>query len=589
MTETQVILSARHGETGTIRLVRLASALAALLLAGAACGRGPPPSGCGDMVLRGGRVFVADAENSLVDAVATSGEWIVATGSSESVSSWICAGTRVVELDGRLVTPGMNDAHLHLGPGGLTLLQVPLLGTTSLTEIEERVREAARDAAPGEWIVGRGWDHTLWPAGQLGPDGWPNREALDRAAPDNPVVLRRVDGHAAWMNSAAIRAAGLDRQTPNPVGGEFRRDPATGDLTGIIHEAPALNMVMVHVPPASISQRRAGIRRALDLARRVGVTSVQSQALAPEIEYYSELERSGELTLRVYAWRALTPDTLEAYRRAGITQAFGSAWLRIGAVKAYADGSLGSRTATMLEPYADDPSNQGIEVTPGATLRRLVLAADSAHLQVFVHAIGDSANRLVLDIFEEAARTGDDHPRRHRIEHAQIADEADLPRFAELGVVASMQPTHATTDMRWAEARIGSDRAAEGAYAWRSLLDGGARVAFGTDWAVEPLAPVEGLYSAVTRQSRAAPGEPKGGWLPDQRLTIEEAIRLYTTGSAYAEFEEHRKGTLETGMLADMVVWDRDLLTIPDVEILAARPHLTIVGGRVVYDAGVED
>jgi predicted amidohydrolase YtcJ len=326
----------------------------------------------------------------------------------------------------------------------------------------------------------------------------------------------------------------------------------------------------------------------MDLARRVGVTSVQTQALGPELEYYNELERAGKLTVRIYAWRALTPDTLEAYRRAGITQAFGSAWLRIGAMKAYADGSVGSRTATMLEPYTDDPSNQGIEVTAAATLRRLIAAADSAHIQLLIHAIGDSANRLALNILEETARTGDDHPRRHRIEHAQVVDEADLPRFAELGVIASMQPTHATTDMRWAEARIGPDRAAEGAYAWRSLLDSGAQVAFGTDWSVEPLDPVEGLYSAVTRQSRAEPGMPEGGWLPEQRLTIEEAIRLYTAGSAYAEFEEHRKGTLKTGMLADMVVWDRDLLTIPEVEILEAGPLLTIVGGRVVYDREAE-
>jgi len=391
------------------------------------------------------------------------------------------------------------------------------------------------------------------------------------------------------MNGAAMEAAGLGAHTPDPVGGRFRRDPATGELTGIIHEAPALRIVMAHVPPASISQRREGIRRALDLARRVGVTSVQTQALLPDLDYYGELERAGELTLRIYAWQALTRDTLEAYRRAGITQGSGSAWLRTGALKAYADGSVGSRTATMLEPYSDDPTNYGIEVTPADVLRRLVLSADSAGIQLFVHAIGDSANRVALDIFEEAARTGDDHPRRHRIEHAQILNERDIPRFAELGVIASMQPTHATTDMRWAESRLGHERVAAGGYAWRSLLDLGAAVAFGTDWAVEPLAPVEGLYSAVTRQSRDEPGVPDGGWLPGQRLTIEEAIRLYTVGSAFAEFEEHRKGTLVEGMLADMVIWDRDLLSIPPIEILGARPDFTIVGGRVVFEEGADE
>lgn len=565
-----------------VRSVGAGCILAACVLAG--CARTPVSTGCADLVLRGGRVFVADEDHTVVEAVASAGDRIVASGTSEAVSTSICAGTRVIELEGRLVTPGMNDAHLHLGPGGLTLLQVPLVGTTSAGEVEALVREAASRAGPGEWIQGRGWDHTLWPPEDLGPDGWPTIETLDRASPDNPVVLRRVDGHSAWMNSAAIEAAGLGPHTPDPVGGQFRRDPETGQLTGIIHETPARAIVMAHAPDPSISQIREGVRRALDLARRVGVTSVQTQARVADIDYYRELERSGELTLRIYAWRPLTRDTLEEHRRRGVAQASGSEWLRIGAMKAYADGSLGSRTATMLQPYADEPGNRGIEVTPADSLRRLMLAADSAGLQLFIHAIGDSANRLVLDILEEIGQTGPARPRRHRIEHAQILDAEDIPRFAELGVVASMQPTHATTDMRWAEERIGPRRAAEGAYAWRKLLESGASVAFGTDWAVEPLAPVQGLYSAVTRQSREEPGLPEGGWLPEERLTIEEAIRLYTAVPAYAEFEEHRKGTLREGMLADMVVWDRDLLAVPAVDLLDARPLFTIVGGRVVYE-----
>lgn len=592
---TQVEYSMRHVEmvswSGPARRTRrrLRSRGVFFVLAGCVivgCSRSQVAGECADLVLRGGRVFVADEEHTIVEAVAVSGDRIAASGTSESVSGSICADTRVVELDGRLVTPGMNDAHLHLGPGGLTLAQVPLLQTRSASDVEARVREAAQRAEPGEWILGRGWDHTLWPPEDLGPDGWPVIETLDRAAPDNPVVLRRVDGHSAWMNSAAMEAAGLGPHTPDPVGGQFRRDPETGELTGIILETPAREIVMAHAPLPSIPRVREGIRRALDLARRVGVTSVQTQARVIDIDYYRELERSGDLTLRIYAWRPLTRDTLEEYRRQGVAQASGSEWLRLGAMKAYADGSLGSRTATMLEEYADDPGNHGIEVTPADTLRRLMHAADSAGLQLFIHAIGDSANRLVLDIVEEIGRTGPARPRRHRIEHAQILDAADIPRFAKLGVIAAMQPTHATTDMRWAEARIGRQRAAEGAYVWRKLLDSGASVAFGTDWAVEPLAPVQGLYSAVTRQSREEPGVPDGGWLPDQRLTIEEAIRLYTAVPAYAEFEEHRKGTLREGMLADMVVWDRDLLAVPAEELLDSGPVFTIVGGRIVYEEG---
>jgi predicted amidohydrolase YtcJ len=569
------------------RWIGLALAFVSTVTAG--CSTEAGRAGCADLVLRGGPVFVSDTSHRVVEAIAVEGEVIAWSGAESAASEWICPDTKVIELDGRLVTPGMNDAHLHLGPGGLTLLQVRLLGTVSAAEVEARVREAARVAAPGEWILGRGWDHTRFPPGDLGPDGWPTRDALDRAAPDNPVVLRRVDGHAAWMNAAAIQAAGLGPATADPPGGRFRRDPVTGELTGILHEDPALALVMSHAPPISIARRREGIRRAMDLARRTGVTSVQSQALGPELEIYKEMERSGELTLRIYAWRALNRDTLEAFRLAGITQAFGGPWLRVGAMKIYADGTLGSRTASMLEPFTDDPTNHGIEVTAADSLRSLILAADSAHVQVLVHAIGDSANRLALDILEEAARSGDEHARRHRIEHAQILDRSDIPRFARLGVIASVQPTHATSDMRWVEDRIGPERAAEGAYAWRSLAETGAAIAFGTDWVVEPLAPVQGLYSAVTRQSREEPGQPAGGWLPEQRLGIEEAIRFYTAGSAYAEFEEHRKGTLEPGMLADIVVWDRDLLSIPAVEILQARPDFTIVGGRIVYERTSEE
>jgi predicted amidohydrolase YtcJ len=404
---------------------------------------------------------------------------------------------------------------------------------------------------------------------------------LDRAAPRNPVLLSRVDGHTSWANSAALRLAGVDRGTASPAGGEVVRD-ASGEATGILKES-AETLVGRVVPAPTTAQVRRGVRAALELAARTGVTSVQTSAEGADVQVYKELRDRDSLSVRVYAWHPLDMRVIQALRGLGITAGFGDEWLRVGMVKGYTDGTLGSRTASMLEPFSDDAHTRGLPQYTEAGLDSLVDAADAAGLQVILHAIGDAANRQALDAFEHAARANPAHERRHRVEHAQVLDRADIPRFRQLGVIASMQPTHATSDMRWAETRIGRERAAEGAYAWRSLLDAGATVIFGTDFPVEPMPPVEGIYSAVTRQSREAPGTPPGGWMPEQRLTRQEAIRLYTAAPAYGEWQEKVKGTLRPGMLADLVVWDRDLLTVPDAEILKAAPVMTIVGGRVVY------
>ncbi|HEV2148547.1 MAG TPA: amidohydrolase, partial [Longimicrobiaceae bacterium] len=377
-------------------------------------------------------------------------------------------------------------------------------------------------------------------------------------------------------------AAGIGPRTRAPQGGEIARDPRTGEATGILKES-AMGLVSRRIPAPSPAQVKRGVRAALELAARTGVTSIQTSATPTDVRVYSELLEDDSLTVRVYAWHPLERETIRAFRELGITAGFGDEWLRMGMLKGYTDGTLGSRTSYMLEPFADDHSHRGLAQYTDAQLDSLVTAADAAGLQVILHAIGDAANRQALDAFERAARVNGTRARRHRIEHAQILDRADIPRFARLGVIASMQPTHATSDMRWVETRIGGERATEGAYVWRSLLDAGATVIFGTDFAVEPMAPVEGIYSAVTRQSREEPGTPPGGWLPEQRLTREEAIRLYTAASAYGEWEEERKGTLRPGMLADLVVWDRDLLTVPEEEILRAAPELTVVGGRVVH------
>ena len=568
-----------------------ASALIALLALSACTPAAPPsaanphpalPAQAADMVLRGGKVFVADSAGTMAQALAIRDGKVVALGRDEDVAPLIGPRTEVVELQGKLVTPGFNDAHLHFGAGGLSLLNVQLGGTTSLAQIEERIHAAAAAAKPGEWIMGRGWDQTRLPASELGPDGWPRRTVLDRAAPDNPVVLRRVDGHTSWVNAEALRLAGIDRNTPSPAGGEIVKNPETGDPTGILKENAA-DAMDARVPPPDAARMRRGIDAALDMAARVGVTSVQTEVDPAELRVYRALRDSGRLTVRLYGWLPLEGPTIRAFRETGVTAGFGDDWLRLGMVKGYVDGTLGSRTAYMLEPFTDDPSTRGIARYTQARLDSLVAAADAAGLQVILHAIGDGANRMALDAIERAEKANGTTGRRHRIEHAQVLDRADIPRFRQLGVIASMQPTHATSDMRWVETRIGHDRAVEGAYAWRTLLNAGATVIFGTDFAVEPMNPVEGVYSAVTRQSREEPGTPAGGWLPEQKLTRAEAIRLYTAASAYGEWQEARKGTLRPGMLADLVVWNDDLLTIPEAQILKAEPFVTIVNGQRVY------
>ncbi|HEX8242146.1 MAG TPA: amidohydrolase [Longimicrobium sp.] len=555
-----------------------------------------PDAAVADMVLVNGRVFLADSANTIVPALAVKGGKVLAAGADDEVRALVGPRTRVVDLGGKLVTPGFNDAHIHIAAGGGALLDVDLGGATSLAEIERRVRLAAARAEPGDWITGRGWDQTRLPASELGPGGWPTKEALDRAAPDHPVVLTRVDGHTSWANSAALRIAGITRRTANPPGGEIVRDPRTGEATGILKESPARSLVTTKVPSPGLPQIRRQIRAAMELAARTGVTSVQTDvspitsgsfddndpALPGAIRVFQELARADSLTFRVYGWVPLTREFIAAFGRLGVRAPYGDEWVRLGMVKGYTDGSLGSRSAWMLAPYSDAPNTRGLPQHSDAELFSLVDAADAAGLQVILHAIGDAANRQALNAFERAARVNPAHPRRHRIEHAQVIALSDIPRFRQLGVIASMQPTHATSDMRWAEQRIGPERI-RGAYAWRTLLNHGATIVFGTDFPVEPIRPVEGIYSAVTRQSREEPGTPPGGWMPQERLTREEAIRLYTATPAYGEWQERVKGTLRPGMLADFVVWSADLLTIPEREILNAEPVMTVVGGRVVY------
>jgi len=523
-----------------------------------------------DLVLRGGHVFVA--KGRAATAVAVTGERVIAVGDDTTVAGLIGPQTRVVELNGRLVTPGFNDAHVHFLSGGFGLLSVDLREAKDEADFARRIGAYARTVPKGTWIQEGNWDHEAWPSKQL-----PTRQLIDAVTPDHPVFVQRLDGHMALANSLALRLAGISPETKDPPGGTVLRD-ASGEPTGILKDN-AEDLVARIIPEASRGMNLRAARAALAEAARRGVTTIQDNSSIDALPTYQDLRARGELTARMYVWRYA--DALEALRSAGVRTGLGDDWIRLGALKILADGSMGSGTAAFFEPYADDPQTSGLLLHPVPELERMIAEADAAGYQLAVHAIGDRANALVLDAFEKAARANGPRDRRFRIEHAQVVRKQDLPRYKALGVVASIQPSHCIDDMRWAEKRIGPARCRD-AYNFRSFTDAGIPVAFGTDWSVEPLDPRLGLYAAVTRELPA--GGPAGGWFPEEKISLEDAIDLYTRGSAYAEFAETDKGTLEPGKLADLVVFAADLFEIPPRQILTTPVDLTVVGGRVVYE-----
>jgi predicted amidohydrolase YtcJ len=524
-----------------------------------------------DLALLGGQVFVARGKPRAT-ALAVRGDLVVAVGSDADVKPWIGPRTRVVELRGRLVVPGFNDAHVHFLSGGFGLLSVDLRSSRDEAEMARRVGEYALTLPKGAWILEGNWDHETWPSKRL-----PTRRSLDAVTPDNPVYVSRLDGHMALVNSLALRLAGITRDMKDPEGGTIVRDEA-GEPTGILKDN-AENLVDAVVPAPSREMNLRAARAALQEAARFGVTTIQDNSVVDALPTYQELRARGELTARIYVWRYV--ESLGPLREAGVVTGLGDDWVRLGALKILSDGSMGSGTAAFFEPYADDAKTTGLLLHPVAELERLVREADAAGFQLAVHAIGDRANSLVLDAFEKAAKANPSRDRRFRIEHAQVVRAADVGRFKALGVVASIQPSHCIDDMRWAEKRIGHERC-RGAYRFKSFLDAGVPVAFGTDWAVETLDPRLGLYAAVSRE--LPEGGPAGGWFPEEKITLEEALDLYTRGSAFAEFAEAEKGTLEPGKLADLVVFARDLFGVPPREILETPVDLTVVGGRVVYE-----
>ncbi len=548
-------------------------------------GPGAPQEGAADLVLKNGNIYTGNPDQPRVQAVAINGEWIVATGSDYDTLHWTGPNTRVIDLKGQFAMPGFNDAHTHLAGGGLAKLEVNLTGAASLAEFQQRIRDRLKDFQPGEWMIGRGWDHTLWPDKKF-----PSRQDLDAVSKDFPMIFGRVDGHVAVANSAALKAAGITRKTADPPGGRIERDTKTGEPTGMLEEDAAMQLVWNKVPPFSAEQLRRAIELALEEVARNGVTSLQDNSVGDgpgngnfgwaNFRVYKQLQSEGALTARITEWLPFGAplDQLEKWRDAAGER---DMWLNVGALKGFFDGSLGSRTAAMLAPYSDDPSTSGILRLDPAKAKLMAIERDKAGFQIAFHAIGDRANRLALDVFAAVLKANGARDRRGRIEHAQVVAPLDFERFRQLAVIASMQPSHQATDMRWAEERIGPDRS-RGAYAWHSMLQNKVRLAFGTDFPVETINPMRGLYACVTRE--LPEGGPKGGWQPQEKISIEECIAAYTRGSAYAEFQDDRKGQIVNGKLGDIVVLSNDVTKVPPAEILATQATMTIVGGRVVYE-----
>ena len=536
-----------------------------------------------DLVIINGTVMTIDPENPHASVIAVRGERIWAVTSGRGAGGYVKEGvTRVIDAGGHTVMPGFNDAHLHFLSGGRSLLNLDFRYIADVHEIIRMVGERVRQSRPGEVIRGRSWDHELFPDKK-----WPNKEMLDAVAPDNPVVLSRTDGHSVWVNSVVIRNSGITRDTQDPPGGTIVRDPLTQEPTGIFKET-AQDLLKIDSGhdlklEEVFEQSCRELEKALEEARRKGVTSIQH--LNDDVETIQKFKDEGRLTARITFNMWLTDDErrLSGYEALRKRYPPENDWIRFGYLKGFMDGSLGSGTALMFEPFTDDPSTSGLPQMAYEELERCVIAADQKGFQIGIHAIGSKANHWILDAYQKAQEVNGKRDSRHRSEHAQILIPEDIPRFAELGVIASMQPTHCITDKNFAEKRLGPERC-RGAYAWKSLLNAGAYVAFGTDWPVEPLDPLEGLYAAVTRKARG--GELGDGWFPEQKLTLEKAVELYTLGSAYAEFTEGRKGMLKKGYLADIVIFDTDLQKTHPEDLMNAKVMVTIVGGKVVYNNG---
>jgi predicted amidohydrolase YtcJ len=532
----------------------------------------PPREERADLVLDGGVVVTLDDAHPRATALAVRGGRIVAVGDASDVKPFVGKGTRRIHLAGRTVVPGLTDAHVHVEGLGTALERLDLVGATSLDDALARVAKAAKKAPAGEWLQGRGWDQNDWPGKRF-----PTAADLDRVAGGRPVFLLRVDGHAAWASSEALLRAGISARTPDPHGGRILRD-ANGEPSGVLVDN-AMTLVTAHIPEPSREVRKRRLAAGLRACARGGLTEVHDAGVQlGVIGLYKELLAEGRMPVRAYVM-VRADEFLAGGAFLAPEVGLGDGRLTVRAVKVVADGALGSRGALLLAPYADEPGTRGLATVEPETLRAVLQRALAQGFQVATHAIGDAANRMVLDAYEAALGPDGGARRRFRIEHAQVLAPTDVARFKALGVIPSMQPTHCTSDMYWAEDRLGPERA-KGAYLWKTFLDQGVRVAGGSDAPVEKIDVLPGLYAAVTRQD--AKGWPEGGWHPEERVTILEALKMFAGNAAFAAFEEADRGTIAVGKRADLTVLTRDVTAVPPAEILATGIAMTVVGGEVV-------
>jgi predicted amidohydrolase YtcJ len=546
-------------------------------LAAVACSRQPSstPAKPGTVAIVNARIWTGDDAQPWAQALVIDGATLALVGTNEDARK--ANAGQVVDAGGRLIVPGFTDAHVHFLQGGSSLASVQLRDARTREEFVARIKAFAATVPAGTWITGGNWDHSLW-GGEL-----PTREWIDAVTPDHPVWINRLDGHMSLANSVTLKLAGITRATKDIAGGAIVRD-RNGEPTGVLKDN-AMVPVDAAMPQPSAEMQDRALQAAMKYVNEQGVTTVHNMGTFGDLDVFARAAKANALTTRIYA---VTPlDQWEKLRDAVTAKTYGGAdgrgdeWLRVGGLKGFMDGSLGSHTAAFDEPFADAPKDRGLLVNPPEKMYEWISGADKAGLHVMVHAIGDRAIGMLLDIFERVGKENGARDRRFRVEHTQHPRERDIPRFAQLDVTASMQPYHAIDDGRWAEQFIGKRIATT--YAFRSLLDAKARLAFGSDWFVAPATPLEGIYAAVTR--RTIDDKNPDGWVPAQKITVEEALRAYTANGAYASFDESRKGTLAAGKLADMVLVDRDLFSIQPEEIRDAKVVATVVGGKVVSGA----
>jgi predicted amidohydrolase YtcJ len=550
--------------------------VAVMAMALTACQAGQPVEPA-SLIVHNAKVYTVNSTQPEAQAVAVRGDRIVLVGSSDAALALRGSDTRVIDAAGATLVPGIQDSHGHFTNLGASLQVLPLRGTTSYEQIVEMVRARAATARPGEWIQGRSWDQNDWPV-----KDWPHHAQLTAAAPNNPVYLTRVDGHAALVNKAALDAAGITSSTADPPGGRIIRD-AAGEAAGVLVDT-AQDLVGSKIPPVSAAQLEEQILLADAEARKLGLTMVHDAGATPDhVAAYKRLIDAGTLKTRLYVMLRGPLSMLEPEFKKGPLINYGGHRLSVRAIKIGADGALGSRGAALLEPYSDEPSTTGLMTTTPEEIYAQTLAASRAGFQTCIHAIGDRGNRVAMNTFERVqSEVSGARNLRMRNEHAQILDAAEIPRFAQLNVIASMQATHATSDMPWVPDRIGPARTAEGAYVWQRLMKSGVVLANGSDFPVEEPNPMLGFYAAVTRQDPS--GRPAGGWMPDERLSRDEMLKSFTWNAAYAAHAEKDLGSLEVGKLADMVLLDKDVMTVDPKEILSTRPRLTIIGGEIVFE-----